>query len=721
MDLFNRYRMKFKNHKLPFEERVKDLISHLTIEEKISQLFNISTGIERLDIPLYDWRNECLHGVAFAGKATVFPQSIGLAATWDPDLIQRVARVISDEARAKHHHYLKHGKKSRRRYYGLTFAAPNINIYRDPRWGRGQETYGEDPYLTSKLAISFIKGLQGQDPRYYKIIAEPKHFAVHSGPEIKRHEIDIKVGKKDLYETYLPAFKASIQKAKAFGIMGAYHRLNGEPCSASSFLLQTLLRDNWGFEGYVIGDGGAVEDIHNHHKIAEDFSEASTMALKAGCDVINPMNILTKAKIKSYQRKVKEAYEKGILTEEVIDNRLMKNLEARFKLGMFDPQEVVPYSNIAYEVINQTSHRKLALEAAQKSIVLLKNKNNILPLIDNPKKIAVIGPNATNIESLKGDYSGESPRYITPLLGIENKFGYKSEILYEQGCDLTESIDGGLKKAVKVAHNSDIVIAFMGLSPSIEGEEGHVITPLRGDRKHLQLPKIQKELLKALYITEKPIILVLMSGGCLAVSHADEYLDAIIEAWYPGEEGGNAIANIIAGDYNPSGKLPITFYMSIDQLPDYEDYSMKNRTYRFFEGSPLYPFGYGLNYSKFHYEDLSVSTNVLHPNENLEINFTIINKGSYDGEDVAQLYIQHDPKDFRVPKIELKRFKRVKIKKGESQKVSFLLKPENYVLFNEKGLKKTYPGKFQIFIGNSQPNKNNRKSFLIEEIELLDN
>lgn len=712
--------MKFKNHNLPFKERVKDLISRLTNEEKISQLFNISTALERFDIPLYDWRNECLHGVAFAGKATVFPQAIGLAATWDPILLKRIASVISDEARAKHHHYLKHGKKSRKRYYGLTFAAPNINIYRDPRWGRGQETFGEDPYLTSQLAVKFIKGLQGDDPRYFKLIAEPKHFAVHSGPEIKRHEMDIKVDDKDLYETYLPAFKASIQKAKPFGVMGAYHRLNGEPCCASIFLLRNLLRDKWGFKGYVIGDGGAVEDIYNHHKIAQDFSEAATMALKAGCDVINPMNILTKAKIKSYQRRVKKAFDNGDLTEQDLNNALKKSLEARFRLGMVDPPEIVPYANISYDVVNQRTHRKLALETAQKSIVLLKNNNNLLPLKETPATIGIVGPNADNIEALKGDYSGESPKYVTPLQGIEDRFSKNSEILYEQGCMLTRSIEGGLKRAVHLAHQSDIVIVFLGLSPTIEGEEGHVITPLRGDRNDLQLPKIQKELLKALYMTKTPLILVLLNGGCLAITHADKYIGAILEAWYPGEEGGTAIANIIAGDYNPSGKLPITFYKSVDQLPNFQDYSMKNRTYRYFKGEVLYPFGYGLSFTNFSYKNFSVRPKRIKSNEKIEISFTISNEGPYDGDDIAQLYIKHEPKDFSIPNLELKRFKRIHVKKGESESVSFILNRNDYSLYNDEGEIDVHPGKFKIFIGNCQPNKKNKENLLIEEIEIID-
>ncbi|TXT60134.1 MAG: Beta-glucosidase [Promethearchaeota archaeon] len=712
--------MKFKDHKLPLDDRVKDLLSRLTIEEKISQLFNISTSIERLQIPLYDWRNECIHGVAFAGKATIFPQAIGLAATWDPELIHKVATIISDEARAKHHHHLKHGKKSRRRYFGLTFAAPNINIFRDPRWGRGQETFGEDPYLTSRLAVTFIQGLQGKDSRYFKIIAEPKHFAVHSGPELRRHEMDITVKKKDLYETYLPAFEAAIKEGKAYGVMGAYHRLNGKPCCASEFLLKTLLREEWDFKGYVIGDGGAVEDIHNHHKTTKSFSESAAMALKAGCDVINPMNILTKAKIKSYQKKVFDAYERGNITEKDLDKNLTRSLKARFLLGFFDPPEKVPYSKLSYDIVGKKAHRKVSLKAAEESTVLLKNRNTILPILEIPETIAVIGPNADNIESLKGDYSGKSSKYVTPLQGIKNKFESKAKILYEQGSMLTEPIEKGIKKSIQIAKQADIIICCLGLSPTIEGEEGHVITPLRGDRKDLQLPAVQKELLKALYLTQKPIILILLNGGCLAVTHADKYIDAILEAWYPGEEGGTAIANVLSGDYNPSGKLPITFYRSIDQLPDYEDYSMEGRTYRFFDKEPLYPFGYGLSYSSFKFKDLSVNAHEIKQDEDLKLEFTIVNEGPYDGEDIAQLYIKHQPKAFCIPKIELKRFKRVHLANGRSKTVSFILTSRDFSLFDEQGLKKLFSGRFTLFIGDCQPTKTNMEEFLTEEITIKD-
>lgn len=704
------------DYQLPIEERVASLISEMTLEEKISQVFTLSLPIERLNIPKYDWRNECIHGVAFAGIATVFPQSISLAATWNVDLIHHVAKIISDEARAKHHDLMR--KNQVKRYQGLTFSAPNINIFRDPRWGRGQETYGEDPYLTSRMAVAFIKGLQGEDPNYLKLISAPKHFAVHSGPESKRHVIDVSISKKDLFETYLPAFEAAVKEGKACSIMGAYNRLYGKPCCASPFLLQDILRDKWNFEGYVIADGGAVEDIYKHHKVANNFAEAAAKALGSGCDLINPLDIMTKVKVKRLHVQVKKAIEDGLLEEKALDLSLYLLYKARCKLGMFDPPELVPFSKISHKILFSNEHKQLALRAAEESIVLLKNSNNILPLKKDLRSIALIGPNIDNIRALSGDYFGDPIRYITPLRAFKATLPKKMQLNYCNGCDLLSHSDESIKEALLIAQKSDICIAILGLSSVVESEEVFVTGPNKGDRMDLNLPHSQELLLNQLFEIEKPIILVLTGGSPLAVNMANDQAAAILALWYSGQEGGMALYNTLFGNSNPSGRLPLTFYKSVEQLPDFEDYSMEKRTYRYFNGETLFSFGYGLSYSLFKYSDLTLSTYQLSVGHHLEIRLMVENLGPYPGFEVIQLYISKKESNFIIPIRSLKRFKKIFLRTNEKSSIRFTLDCEDFKIFDNDGNRILEKGEFSIAIGGFQPISNMKDKILYQIIEI---
>ena len=712
----NPSRSKIFDYQLPIEERVASLISEMTLEEKISQVFSLSLPIERLNIPKYDWRNECIHGVAFAGTATVFPQSIGLAATWNVDLIHHVAKIISDEARAKHHEGLR--KNQIKRYQGLTFSAPNINIFRDPRWGRGQETYGEDPYLTSRMAVAFIKGLQGEDSKYFKLISAPKHFAVHSGPESKRHVIDVHVSNKDLYETYLPAFEAAIKEGKAYSIMGAYNRLYGEPCCASPFLLQKILRDKWNFKGYVIADGGAVEDIYKNHKVAHDYADAAAKAIESGCDLLNPLDVMTKVRIKRFHISLQNAVKEGVLNEETIDSSLKHLFEARCRLGLFDPPETVPFSQIDYKFLFSDEHKQLALKAAEESIVLLKNSNNFLPLKKDLNSIALIGPNIDNIRALSGDYFGIPLRYITPLRAFKEFLPKEIKLYYTKGCDLLSHSEENIKKALKMVEKSDICIAVLGLSSIIESEEVFVAAPDKGDRTDLNLPDSQELLLNQLFEIEKPIIIVLTGGGPLAVNLANEHATAILQLWYSGQEGGSALYNTLFGNSNPSGRLPLTFYKSVKQLPEFEDYSMENRTYRYFNGETLFPFGHGLSYSVFKYSNLNYSTPQLSIGQNLKVSFTVENLGPYPGFEVIQLYVSKKSSNFTVPIRSLKRFKKIFFKSGDKKKIGFNFNCEDFKIFDNDGNQILEKGEFLISIGGSQPAKDKKDQILYQTIEI---
>ena len=692
----------FLDHTKSIDERVNDIVSRLTLEEKISQILHNSPAIERLNIPKYNWWNECLHGVARAGIATVFPQAIGLAATWNPDLIHKVGNAISDEARAKYNDAIK--RDFREWYYGLTFWAPNINIFRDPRWGRGQETYGEDPFLTSKIAVSFIKGLQGDHPKYLKVAACAKHYAVHSGPEKDRHNMNVNINKKDLFETYLFSFKSCVQEAKVESIMCAYNRINGEAACSSETLLKKILRENWNFKGHVVSDCGAINDIWENHKIANSFSEAAAKAINAGCDLFCVI-AFTSIKLKKIQNSIINAVNQKLLSEVQIDQALKRLFSTRMKLGMFDPPELVPYTNIKMDVVDCQSHRNIALQAARESIVLLKNDRNLLPLKKEINSIAVIGPNIDDIRPLRGNYYGDASKYVTLLEGIRNKISAGTELFYSQGCELTKSNSNGLAEAVNVAEKSELIVMGLGLSNLIEGEQVEVADPTnQGDRLNIDLPIVQEELLKRINSLGKPLVLVLFSGSALSINFASEKIPAILQAWYPGEEGGNAIADVIFGDYNPAGRLPITIYKSLEQLPDFSNYEMEGRTYRFFRDMPLYSFGYGLSYTRFKYSDLQISPKKFRTNENVSINVKVKveNVGEYNGDEVVQLYINKISSSRKIPIRSLHGFKRIHLKKGEAKKVEFSLTSIQFSKVDDSGKTILEPGRFLICVGGCQ-------------------
>lgn len=615
-----------------FKERAIELVSQMTLAEKIAQMQYQAPAIERLGVPAYNWWNECLHGVARAGNATVFPQAIGMAASFNTELMNEVATVISDEARAKYNEFKKFGSTGQ--YEGLNFWSPNINIFRDPRWGRGQETYGEDPYLSGRMGVAFIKGLQG-DGKYRKVDATIKHFAVHSGPEDERHSFDAIVDEKDLRETYLWAFKYCIDNAAPSAVMGAYNRVNGEPCCASKTLLQDILYGEYGFDGYVVSDCGAICDINAHHRVTENEAESAALAVNNGCQ----LNCGTAYKW------LKTAVAEELISEETITKAVEKLFETRFRLGMFDDD--CEYDDIPYEIIECDKHTALNRKMAQESLVLLKN-NGILPL-KNGVKIAVVGPNADSYAALVANYEGRPSRYTTLLKGIQDVSDGK--VLYSKGAHLFNSqiVSGhNLNEAIIAANKSDVVILCVGLDATIEGEEGDA----RGDKLTLELPGKQQKLVDAIINTGKPVIYVNVSGSCMNLSIPKEKCDAVIQCFYPGAEGGTALADIIFGKVSPSGRLPVTFYKNTDDLPDFKDYSMKNRTYKFYEGEPVYPFGYGLTYS-------DVKENWLDDNT-VEIN----NCGNFD---TAYSVLKYE----YIPHKSLCDFKKIFIKKGEKITVQF--------------------------------------------------
>jgi beta-glucosidase len=826
------YQYPFQNPQLSAEERVSDLVSRMTLQEKVTQFFNHAEAIPRLGVPAYDWWNECLHGVARAGKATVFPQAIGLAATFDEDLMFRVATVISDEARAKHHNFIRNNIRSI--YTGLTFWSPNINIFRDPRWGRGQETYGEDPFLTGRMAVNFIKGLQGDDPKYLKTIATAKHYAVHSGPEYTRHVDNIFVNDRDLYETYLPAFKMAVKEANVQSVMCAYNRFRDKPCCGSDILLSNILRDQFGFTGYVVSDCGAISDFftRNAHHVVETPSQAWGWSVSTGTDINCEMSRTFLV------HNLDSAIHTGIINEKDLNTSLERLFRARFMLGMFDPDEMVPYAKIPSSVVGSMEHLDLTLEAAEKSLVLLKNKG-ILPL-KNVKKVALIGPNADNFDILIGNYNGVPINPITPLQAMLDRLG-TANVLYTPGCPIVPDVytnletvgddvlfhmvdgrrmkglkaeyfdnsmltgdpkltrvdnninfywyksplndkmedqfsvrwtgilvpkksgnyvfggtvrvkvDGNLltkvpvplekgksykleaviyiapfwwsnaiepsatltwaetsrdyrKEALAAARKADVVIFCGGISANLEGEE----MPLEidgfshGDRTHLNLPKIQEDLLKELHKTGKPVVYVNFSGSAIALNWESENLPAVIQAFYPGEATGTALANILFGNVNPSGRLPVTFYKSVTDLPDFKDYTMDGRTYRYFKGNPLWGFGYGLSYTSFKYKKLLVPSSVPAGNE-LKISVEVTNTGKMDGEEVVQVYISDKEASAPVPLRSLAGFKRVFLRAGETKKVEITLKPERFSIIDNDYNRIIEPGKFIISAGGQQP------------------
>jgi len=685
-------RIVYKNPSASIDTRVADLISRMTLEEKVSQMLYNSPAIERLDIPAYNWWNECLHGVARAGRATVFPQAIGMAATFDEDLIHRISTAISDEARAKYNAAIRKGR--RLQYGGLTFWTPNINIFRDPRWGRGQETYGEDPYLTSVLGTAFVKGLQGDNSRYLKAAACAKHYAVHSGPEADRHVFNAQVSPKDMFETYLPAFKALVD-AGVESVMCAYNRTNDEPCCGSETLLVKILREQWGFEGHVVSDCWAISDLHSGHKITNSPVESAALAINNGVNLNCGVTFL----------RLVEAVQRGLVKEETIDKSLAILLRTRFKLGLFDPPQRNPYSTIPPSVIRCRKHTLLAREAAVKSLVLLKNDNNILPLKKDMGFLFVTGPCANDADVLLGNYHGVSDEMVTILEGLTAKLQPGSFIQYRQGFLLDrESVNPNAWTA-RVARGADAVVIVMGISNELEGEEGAALaSTLNGDREDIGLPVHQVDWLRRLRSGyDKPIIVVLTGGSPLAVSEVHELADAILFAWYPGEQGGNAVADVIFGDESPTGRLPVTFPKSTEQLPPYNDYSMTGRTYRYMTEEPLYPFGFGLSYTKFEYSNLILRSTQIRQGNSLRVRVTVRNVGEYFGEEVVQLYLSDIEASVETPACALKGFQRVRLQPGQRRTIQFTITPEMMSIVDESGNGVLEPGRFMITIGGCSP------------------
>ncbi len=679
----------FRNQKLDVEERIFDLMQRMTVEEKISQLKYNSPAIERLGIPAYNWWSEGLHGVARFGRATVFPQPIGMAATFDPELIQRIGDAVSDEARAKFNEAIKIGNYTQ--YGGLSLWSPNINIFRDPRWGRGMETYGEDPYLTSQLGAAYVKGLQGNDPYYLKTAACAKHLAVHSGPESERHTFNAVVSPKDLYETYLPAFEVLVKTGVA-SVMCAYNRIYGEPCCGSNLLLKQILRDKWNFQGQIVSDCWAIADFHQGHKVTANVTESAAMALKAGVDLNCGDEFPA----------LKKALEQGLILESDIDNALKNNLRVRFRLGLFDKQS--PYSNIPASVVGSAKHKQLAREAAQKSIVLLKN-NNVLPLSKNMKQLYVIGPQASDVDILLGNYNGQTDDARTILEGITSKVNLGTRLEYRRGFMYDQLNKNEINWAMSEAKDAEVVIAVVGLSTLSEGEEGEAIaSDFKSDRRTLGIPETQMTYLRELRAkTKKPLVIVLTGGSPINLTEISEMADALLFVWYPGQAGGDAAADIIFGDVSPSGKLPITFPKSEAQLPDYRDYSMTNRTYKYMVDEPQYPFGFGLSYAKTQLGELKINKTKFSKNDSILIECTISNLSALKTDEVIQLYIQAVNAPFVTPKFDLKNIQRITLDGNETKTLKLKLPVSALMSVNEKGERVLLKGNYRLFFGTSLP------------------
>jgi beta-glucosidase len=687
-------RLPYQDISLPTETRVKDLISRLTLEEKVGQMKYNSPAVSRLGIPEYNWWNEALHGVGRSGPATVFPQAIGMAATFDDQLIFKVADVVSTEARAMNNVALAKGYHMK--YGGLTFWTPNINIFRDPRWGRGQETYGEDPFLTASMGVAFVKGLQGTNPKYMKVAACAKHFAVHSGPERLRHEFNAKASMHDLYDTYLPAFKALVDN-KVEAVMCAYNRTNDEPCCANTYLLQEVLRKKWNFKGHILSDCWALVDFYAGHKVVKDATEAAALAVKKGVD-LNCGSV--------YGDGLLDAVKKGMVSEKELDAALVYLFNTRFKLGMFDPATGNPYTKIGENEINSTAHRTLARTVAQKSIVMLKN-NGVLPLRNDLRKYFITGPNAVSVDALLGNYNGLNSNLVTVVEGIAAQVKNGSQLQYRPGTLLARENVNPIDWTTEEAKNSDVAIAVLGIHGFIEGEEGESIeSPNFGDRLDYNLPKNQVDFLRKMRKdNNKPIITIITGGSPMNLAEVQELSDAVLLVWYPGEEGGNAVADVIFGKVNPSGRLPITFPRSLDQLPAYEDYSMKGRTYRYMNAEPLYPFGFGLSYTSFQYTKPVLSNAAVTGSQSSTVSVTVTNSGKKAGEEVVQLYLTHTDGPADKPLYALKGFKRVQLNPGASTEVKFTLTPDMLKLVNDAGESVIVPGKIKISIGGSLPGK----------------
>ena len=689
----------WKDASQPARARVSDLVRRLSLAEKVQQMRNAAPAIPRLGVPAYDYWSECLHGVGRAGIATVFPQAIGLAAAWDMPLLRETAGVIATEARAKHNDYAGKHNSDSARYYGLTFWTPNINLFRDPRWGRGQETYGEDPFLTAQLGVAFIRGLQGDDPKYVKAMACAKHFAVHSGPELERHRFDAQPSERDLYETYLPQFEAAVREGRVGAVMGAYNSVYGQPACASPFLLTDLLRKQWGFDGHVVSDCGAIYDIYANHKFTATPAEAAAATVKAGDDLCCGTDY------NSLVRAVKN----GLISEKEIDAAVGRVLAARFRLGLFDPPGKVPYAQIPISQNDTPAHEALALKMARESIVLLKN-DSLLPL-DRAKikRIAVIGTNASSVAVLLGNYNGTPARPVTILDGIKSVAGTNIQVVYEPACPLALSRDGMDKpsaamwtKAIAAAWMSDVIIYAGGISPQLEGEEMKVNYDgfNGGDRTQIELPPVQTELLKALQAAGKPVVFVNCSGSAIAMPWEATNLPAILQAWYPGEQGGRAVADILFGDVNPAGRLPVTFYRSTADLPAFDDYSMSNRTYRYFNGQPLFAFGHGLSYTKFGYSDPKLNGTNFAAGGTIKLTFALLNEGAWDGDEVAQVYFRHVNSTRPQPKLALCGFVRIHLQASQGARFAMNIPVERFRYWDPE--KKQYavePGNYELLVG----------------------
>ena len=681
-----------------YRKRAQELVAQMTLEEKVSQTLYNAPAIERLGIPAYNWWNEALHGVARAGTATVFPQAIGVAATFDEDLAGAMAEVIAEEGRAKYNAQKKAGDRDI--YKGLTFWAPNVNIFRDPRWGRGQETYGEDAYLTSRLGVRFVEGLQGDDPDYMKTAACAKHFAVHSGPESLRHSFDAKASKQDMYETYLPAFKACVQEAKVEAVMGAYNRTNGEPCCGSKTLLQDILRDEWGFEGHVVSDCWAVMDFHENHKITKSEKESAAMAMNNGCDLNCGCAF----------RSLRDAVKGGYVEESRLDEAVTRLMETRLKLGMFEEEGTVLFDSISYDRVDTPQNRALNLKIAEKSLVLLKNENNLLPLdLEKIDAIGVIGPNAASRKALVGNYEGTASRYVTVLEGIQDYVGDRARVFYSEGCPLYGDKTSGLTAAgdrlseVKaVCEASDVVVAVMGLDADIEGEQGDAGNEFAsGDKPDLNFPGLQPEVLRIAAESGKPVILVSLTGSAMAFAWEDAHIPAILQAWYPGAQGGHAVARVLFGESCPEGKLPVTFYRTMEELPEFTDYSMKGRTYRYMQQDALYPFGYGLSYTRFELGEAKALQENIEAGGCVQLDVSIQNTGAMAGGQTVQVYVKALREG--TPNPQLKGLKKVFLKPGEETRVTIFLPDTAFALYDEEGRRMLKAGEYAVFVGMQQP------------------
>ena len=684
----------------PLNSRIDDLICRMSLAEKVAQLKNAAPAIPRLGLPAYDYWNEALHGVANNNIATVFPEPVAAASSWNPELFRKEGTVIGIEGRAKHNHYANQHNGDSKWWMGVTFWTPNINIFRDPRWGRGQETFGEDPYLTSEIGIEYVKGIQGDDPNYMLAMACAKHYAVHSGPEADRHRFDAKVSDRDLYETYLPQFERVVREGHVAGVMSAYNAVNGVPCSASSFLLDDLLRKQWGFEGYVVSDCDAVRDVwgaRQHHYV-NTAEEAAAAAVKAGCNLCcgGDYNALVRA------------VQTGLVTEKEIDQALYHTLWTRFRLGLFDPADKVPFAKYTIQDNDTPEHRQLALEIARQSLVLLKN-DGILPLDRSKyKRIAVVGPNGDSKSMLNGNYHGTPSHPVSILSGIKQLAGPNIDVTFALGCPITTDrrtaawsaqdntttrpLEELTAEALKNAAEADLIIYVGGITPGQEGEGF--------DRSAIELPDVQVKLLQAIESTGKPMVMLNCSGSAVALASEDEHLSAILQAWYPGEEGGRAVAEVLFGEVNPSGHLPITFYRATSDLPAFADYSMANRTYRYFTGKPLYAFGHGLSYSTFEFNAGKLGSNTIAPNGIAEVSFRVKNTGKRDGDEVAQLYYRHVNSKAPQAKLTLCGFSRVSVKKNEAAEVTIEVPAERLRYWDEDNKRYVVePGEYEFLVG----------------------